>query len=597
MARRAFLACAMRAESGQAERDVRSILDVTHPRVNQQTVQCGGVCFGVGVGGGAARIELSPERIRMVVCVGEDSPVDPTLDLGWLVRDHTASAPGGFARRFVVAGWDELSQTFLLARDPLGLEPVYYATLPGGGLVVATRLLALLDVSEVSREPDSETCAEVLLGLDRRRGATFLKRVSELPRASILEVSPRGWRVRRYATLARLREPDGAPNRICQMRTGLMTSVSKSLRGASNPAVALSGGLDSTSVFSTACSLTGAPVTAITAVFPQDPESWESEFLRVAIRNTGCESVVFEPALDASFSECLRAADDPMWIPTSSILLACAEIAHRRGVDCLITGEFGDCVAGAMPRPISWLIHRGMWRKAMVVSRSIGGSAARRVARHVSQWLMAHRCLAVAWNLRKDPYTRNDFRWLSAVDASVRDTMALEDRLWSELRQYWDLSANFEKQVETFFDVYGIRLCAGGWLAERLIGLRVEHPFADPSLARLAADLDFDDRWSNGLNRATLRRAMAGLIPDEIRVRASKAKLFRAHQRYFQRIRFETQTQGNLWPLTELLGLNIPVVGSIRGAEKRYFEYTAARARTIASWLRMTLKFDASNLK
>lgn len=57
---------------------------------------------------------------------------------------------GMYALAFV----DLTERTLLLARDPLGIKPLYYATTPTGDIVFASEIAAVLAHPDVSREPD-----------------------------------------------------------------------------------------------------------------------------------------------------------------------------------------------------------------------------------------------------------------------------------------------------------------------------------------------------------------------------------------------------------------------------------------------------------
>ena len=62
---------------------------------------------------------------------------------------------------FAIAVWDESAETLFLARDRLGIKPLYYATL-SDQLVFASELQALVEHPEVSRELDPVALSEYL---------------------------------------------------------------------------------------------------------------------------------------------------------------------------------------------------------------------------------------------------------------------------------------------------------------------------------------------------------------------------------------------------------------------------------------------------
>ena len=54
---------------------------------------------------------------------------------------------------FGLAIWDKRSRTLLVARDRIGIKPLYYAT-AGGRLYFGSELKSLLDAPDVPRELD-----------------------------------------------------------------------------------------------------------------------------------------------------------------------------------------------------------------------------------------------------------------------------------------------------------------------------------------------------------------------------------------------------------------------------------------------------------
>lgn len=593
----AYLVCVVRPNGGDARRDVRLVLGRLGISSTRSTVSHHDVCLAIANPGPRGALREYPNSCRMSVATGDGLPVDPALGLGW-VGDAFGTAfveIVGYSRRFVVAGWVDSSRELLVARDPLGMEPVFYALLPGGGIAVCSSALALLALDDVPVEPDSETCVETLLGLSRRNGATFLKHIAELPRATVLRMGAGGLSVRRYCELRHLRAPEGEPNRPAQMAVGLERSVHKSVHGASRVAVTLSGGLDSTSVFRTAHAVLNGRITPISAVFPSEPQSWESEYLNEAVGGTGCEPVRFEPTDETRLGASLQAADDPLWVPTSSITLACAKVAQDSGFDRVLTGEFGDFVGGGLENPVAWQIQQGSLRRAWAIAAEVGETP----------WLLPFRFLLQAaknrypavslLRLQRTPRYRNDLVWLNALAPRIRSQFNLGERL----RQDWLASSNprttFAERTERFFDRAIERTCGASWLSERMTGVVLEHPFADPGLASLACNLEFSDRWSDGSSRATLRRAMLGRIPDIIRTRTTKARFGGVHRAHYERIRLSGPETPALWPLSELLDLKEPSKGSIPSDAWDAFVYTSARARSVAAWLRMVTRDRASN--
>jgi asparagine synthase (glutamine-hydrolysing) len=63
---------------------------------------------------------------------------------------------------FALAIWNRRDRSLFLARDRVGKKPLYYASLPNGGIVFGSEIKAILQHPEVQREPDSRAIDQFL---------------------------------------------------------------------------------------------------------------------------------------------------------------------------------------------------------------------------------------------------------------------------------------------------------------------------------------------------------------------------------------------------------------------------------------------------
>lgn len=61
-----------------------------------------------------------------------------------------------FRGMFAIALWDRTQNVFFLARDRLGIKPLYYAQMSDGRLAFASELKSLLEISDLSRDLDHQ---------------------------------------------------------------------------------------------------------------------------------------------------------------------------------------------------------------------------------------------------------------------------------------------------------------------------------------------------------------------------------------------------------------------------------------------------------
>jgi len=97
-------------------------------------------------------------------------------------------ARGGFERLggpFACAVWDDTRRRLVLARDHIGIRPLYFALLHGHGVVFASEIRALLQDPGVPRDwcPNGID-AYLALGYIRRRSPSIAASASSSPRSS-----------------------------------------------------------------------------------------------------------------------------------------------------------------------------------------------------------------------------------------------------------------------------------------------------------------------------------------------------------------------------------------------------------------------------
>ncbi len=102
-----------------------------------------------------------------------------------------------FNGMFAFAIWDSKNRQVFLARDHLGIKPLYYAKL-GQQFVFASEIKSLLRHPECPREVDEEALAELFTFRYVPSPKTLFKGIKKLPPAHLIVASPKGLRLERY---------------------------------------------------------------------------------------------------------------------------------------------------------------------------------------------------------------------------------------------------------------------------------------------------------------------------------------------------------------------------------------------------------------
>jgi len=149
---------------------------------------------------------------------------------------------------FAFAVWDETRQELFLARDHLGVKPLFYAE-RGGALLFASEEKALFKNPLVKRELGAEGLAQALtVGFVRTQGSSVYRGIQEIRPGHFAVYSRNGLKISRYWKLESREHTDDAETTLRRVRGMLEDVVTRQMVTDMNVCSMLSGGLDSSGV-------------------------------------------------------------------------------------------------------------------------------------------------------------------------------------------------------------------------------------------------------------------------------------------------------------------------------------------------------------
>ncbi len=184
-----------------------------------------------------------------------DSSLDPASSDAYLVlwayRKWGRSCVEQLLGDFAFAVWDQVCEQLLIARDRIGVYPIYYYK-SCDFLAFSSELGVLGMLAEVSNEPDYEWFANTVAGvwLPDMKERTFLKSVRLLPSARFLFLSGRHLAERSYWKLDSGSETDIKKDSDCleRFRELFSAAVARRLPQSGPIGIELSAGLDSSAI-------------------------------------------------------------------------------------------------------------------------------------------------------------------------------------------------------------------------------------------------------------------------------------------------------------------------------------------------------------
>lgn len=418
---------------------------------------------------------------------------------------------------FAIAIWDPVKQQLYLARDHLGVKPLYYRVV-GEELHFASEIKGLLrmrpDLPATRREA---AMAAFIQGefLDADRDRTFYEDIYRLLPGHYATATRNAfsthcyWRLDADAPVARS-DVGG------EFRKLFLEAIRRRLRGSSAVGSLLSGGLDSSSIVSAlASSRTEAdpPVQAFSLIFSDPDVEDERDFIAAVVdqyavghMTVDCSGVSGLAHADAILGE----QDQPPAGPNGGIFrYFLKQVAADFPGRVILHGHGGDEVISHGGGLFGELAASGQWRKLWQELQAV---------RHVTGAPWPHfRRLVWRRGIRRRVGKVLDFpaSFLARGAPVERDplTTAPDGR-----ERPIEQAAHFKKLGSPIFahalEVIDIEAACAG------VELRM--PFLDLDVVRFCVTVEAQEKWQDGRPRSVLRNAMQGVLPEKVRLRTDK---------------------------------------------------------------------------
>ena len=253
--------------------------------------------------------------------------------------------------QFALAIWDVSARRLVLARDRVGIRPLYYVE-RDGRLVFGSEVKALAEADGVELRLDPEALDQVFTFWSTLPDRSVFEGVKQLPPGHVAEVTEGGVSVRRYWAL-----PFCPPGEywdisreevVAGIRERLEDAVRMQLRSDVPVGCYLSGGLDSSGISALVKSRFNADVKTFGLRFDEagfDEGPYQEEV--VAWLGTDHASLrVSGASIAAALDEVVWHGESPVLRLGPIPLYLLSGLVHRQGYKVVLTGEGADEVFG-----------------------------------------------------------------------------------------------------------------------------------------------------------------------------------------------------------------------------------------------------------
>ena len=400
---------------------------------------------------------------------------------------------------FAFALWDARAGQLILARDFVGVRPLYLAPLPSGGLAFASEYKALLAIDEIPAEPDFDMVQWLQHTKHLPSGRTLLRSIRSVPPGAAVAFDRGG----RAAWERRMPPIELAVKRMAMdaarssVADAFMAAMERQTARKSVIGVALSGGIDSIGV---ACAtrqlLPSSEIHTFTAGSgPDDAEIMRAGFVAARIGATQHDVPITPAEVAELLPEVVWHLEDPIARTETVQFYALGQKAAGL-VDTMLTGVAADGLFAGMPRhKILWLMGRlPFLRRPLTEFYSLtqSGRPPQTLIGKLMDWLYFRGGVPPVPTVKHSDYRPK------LPEFPDNDREFLNKVMWG----------SFQEAVATWLPKVERTLGAGG--------VRFSSPYLDRDFMRVAFTVPSAYKIQRGKEKYVLRQALKAIIPAEV---------------------------------------------------------------------------------
>lgn len=401
---------------------------------------------------------------------------------------------------YAFAIWQEAAQTLFLARDRMGVKPLFY-TQQGHSFLFASEMKALLAHPAVSPEIDQAGICEIFgLGPARTPGNGVLRGIQELRPGWQLQLCETSLAMRPYWELQAGPHPDDLPTTVEKVRWLVRDAVQRQLVADVPICTFLSGGLDSSLISAyaaTACATSGGQLNTYSVEYLDDqrffqPDDFQPNYDAPWVKRVSdhiCSHhhviTIDTPQLVAALEDAVYARDLPgMADIDASLLLFCRAVKQQATV--ALSGECADEIFGGYP----WFNQESaLWAGTFPWSQSVEERAALLSP-------LVRKKVALA------DYVADAYRsW-------VARTPVLPEENREDARRREMMYLNLWWFMQTLLDRKDRMSMAAG--------LEVRVPFCDHRIVEYLWNVPWTMKAQGGREKGLLRAGISGVLPADV---------------------------------------------------------------------------------
>lgn len=441
--------------------------------------------------------------------------------------------------QFAIALWDANARRLVLARDRVGIRPLFY-TEARGRLAFASEVKALFALPEIERALDAEALAQIFTFWSTLGSTTPFAGVKALPPGHILVADTRSLAIRRYWDWDFETPPDtrrGVADYAEELRALLIDAVRLQLRADVPVGAYLSGGLDSSAITSLIKNFSSTPLRTFSVGF-EDAEFDEAHYQRELVHYLGTEHsslLCRREDIGAAFPRAVWHAESAILRTAPTPLMLLADRVRAAGYKVVLTGEGADEVFAGYD----------IFKEAKIrrfCARAPESTRRPRILERLYPYLKNSPTASPAYAQRffsqgagaiDAPWFAHMPRWQTTqrswqfFSPELRHTLRDWDpyaaiRAWLPAEVATFAPQNRDQYIEAHTLMSGYLLSSQGDRMAMAASIEARFPFLDHRVIEFANRLPVRYKLNVLNEKYILKQAMAGLLPESVRTRTKQ---------------------------------------------------------------------------
>lgn len=404
---------------------------------------------------------------------------------------------------FAFGVWEKGNGRLFLARDRIGVKPLFYAQ-KDGGLLFASEMKTILTYPGFRARLDREGAAQLLLlGPGRLPGSGVLKDVWELEPGCCGVFQNGAWHSRRYWKLKDREHRESFPETVEHVRYLVTDAIRRQMVSDVPIGTFLSGGLDSSIITAICAGVLGSQgerLKTFSVDYPENDRFFQpgkfqpdadGAYIRMmekALSTDHTLTLLSPETLAGCLENATVARDLPGMADVDFSLLAfCRRI--RKDVKVALSGECADEIFGGYP-----------WYRDPEVREKAGFPWAQNT--EIRKSMLSPE---LASQVTPEEFVMDAYRQTLRESDILPGVSPLEKRM-KEM-----VNLNFRWFMQTLLDRKD--------RCSMYSGLEVRVPFCDYRIAEYLYGVPWEWKDYQGREKGLLREAVRGLLPEPVRVR------------------------------------------------------------------------------